>query len=256
MAEKVSVDTDKPRAHQTTLNAHSSALPSDNIKYGEDAFTDIQPLSEVAFVIVTPTGKTLKGKTKYVGLNSNNLVMLEMPNVSPKAFADFFQRGFVIKACVISEKGEGARIYFKSKVACVIDAGRNSLCMISLPDTTQVNQGLRESVRLNMSVDGILSPQSNHLKCQIRDISNQGCLIVVDRHLVKQKVGDLIALSLLETEQNKVVEPQILEAIVKNIKLTSRYCKFGVQFEESSLALVASMIENLQFCQISQKFTL
>ncbi|MBN3492544.1 PilZ domain-containing protein [Vibrio neptunius] len=231
-------------------------LPSDNIKYGEDAFIDVKPLSEVAFLITTPTGKNLKGKTKYIGLHSNNLMLLEMPKVSPKEVAVFFQRGYAIKACVIAEAGEGARIYFKSKLEYVIEAGGNSLFLITLPAATQVAAGLRESARLELALEGILAPQSHHFKCQIRDISSNGCLIVVDRNLTNHKVGDLISLSIQETESDKVVEPQVLEATVRNVKITSRYCKFGVQFEKSSLDPVASLIEGLNFCQLSQKFTL
>ncbi|MCG9681890.1 PilZ domain-containing protein [Vibrio sp. Isolate23] len=233
----------------------SKPLP-DNIKYGEDAFYDVKPLSEVAFLITTPTGKNLKGKTKYIGLHSNNLMLLEVPKVSPKEVAVFFQRGYAIKACVISESGEGARIYFKSKLEYVIDAGGNSLFLITLPAATQVAAGLRESARLELALDGVLSPQSQNVQCQIRDISSTGCLIVVERHLTNHKVGDLISLNILETESDKVIEPQILEAVVRNIKMTSRYGKLGVQFEKDSIDSVASLIERLHFCQMSQKFTI
>ena len=83
--------------------------PSDNIKYGEDAFRDVKPLSEVAFLITTPTGKNLKGKTKYIGLHSNNLMLLEMPKVSPKEVAVFFQRGYAIKALSLIHISEPTR---------------------------------------------------------------------------------------------------------------------------------------------------
>ena len=130
---------------------------------------------------MTPTGKTFKGKTKYVGLHSNNLMLLETPNASPKEMAVYFQRGFPIKACVISESGGGARIYFKSKVEYVLEAGDNSLFLISLPLATQVASGLRESARLELILGGVLAPKSNKLSCQVRDISSHGCLVVLER---------------------------------------------------------------------------
>ena len=137
-------------------------LSPESIQCGEDVFSDVKPLSEVAFFIMTPTGKIFKGKTKYVGLHSNNLMLLETPNASPKELAVFFQRGFPIKACAISESGGGARIYFKSKVEYVIDAGDNSLFLISLPMATQVASGLRESARLELALDGVLAPKSHN----------------------------------------------------------------------------------------------
>ena len=48
----------------------------------------------------------------------------------------------------------------------------------------------------------------------------------------------------------------VLEAVVRNVKMTGRYSKIGIQFEQSSLELVANLIDNLHFCRMSQKFTL
>ncbi|RSD30289.1 PilZ domain-containing protein [Vibrio pectenicida] len=229
---------------------------TENIQLGEDVLSDVKPLSEVAFFIMTPTGKTFKGKTKYVGLHSNNLMLLETPNASPKEMAVYFQRGFPIKACVISESGGGARIYFKSKVEYVLEAGDNSLFLISLPLATQVASGLRESARLELILGGVLAPKSNKLSCQVRDISSHGCLVVLERELAQHRVGDVISLRIEDTGGEESVSSDVLGAVVRNIKTTGRYSKIGVQFEESSLEPVANLIDNLHFCRMSQKFTL
>ncbi|MBU2896704.1 PilZ domain-containing protein [Vibrio hepatarius] len=254
---------EKPKESEEAIELTSGAgqqqaeLPSsESICYGEDVFSDIRPLSEVAFFIMTPTGKTFKGKTKYVGLHSNNLMLLETPNASPKEMAVYFQRGFPIKACVISESGGGARIYFKSKVEYVLEAGDNSLFLISLPLATQVAFGLRESARLELILGGVLAPKSNKLSCQVRDISSQGCLVVLEKDLTKHKVGDVVSLRIEDTGGEESVSSDILEAVVRNVKTTGRYSKIGVQFEENSLEPVANLIDNLNFCRMSQKFTL
>ncbi|WP_341659973.1 hypothetical protein [Vibrio sp.] len=72
-------------------------LSPESIQCGEDVFSDVKPLNEVAFFIMTPTGKIFKGKTKYVGLHSNNLMLLEPPNASPKELAVFFSVDFLSK---------------------------------------------------------------------------------------------------------------------------------------------------------------
>ncbi len=50
-----------------------------SVKYGEDVFSHVKPLSIVAFNITTPTGKVLKCRSQYVGLHSKHLIVIETP---------------------------------------------------------------------------------------------------------------------------------------------------------------------------------
>ncbi|GLT19147.1 hypothetical protein GCM10007938_29290 [Vibrio zhanjiangensis] len=256
MAKKKPQESEEVTELKSSQEQQTQSPSPESVQYGEDVFSDVKPLSDVAFFITTPTGKVFKGKTKYVGLHSNNLMLLETPNASPKELAVFFQRGYPIKACVISEAGGGARIYFKSKVEYVIDAGDSSLVLISLPMATQVASGLRESARLELALDGIWDPNSHKWNCQVRDISSHGCLVVLDRDLAKHRVGDVISLRIEDKGGDESVSSEVLDAVVRNVKTTGRYNKIGVRFEENSLEPVANLIDNLHFCRMSQKFTL
>jgi hypothetical protein len=231
-----------------------TADQSTSIRYGEDAFQDVFPLCEVACIVTTPTGKVLKCRTKYVGLHSNNVLLLEMPTVTAKEMSLFMQRGYSIKACVISSKGEGARVYFKSKIEYVLNGGDTELLLISVPKSTQVVVGLRASARLEISLDGILSPNKHKYPCQIRDISQHGCLIVVDRTKTNYRLGSVIELTI--DANNAESEGKVLTAIVKNVSKTSHYHKYGVQFDNNSLPHAETLIDGLQFCSLQQKFTL
>lgn len=227
--------------------------PNACIKYGEDVFTNVTPLCEVACIVTTPTKKTLRCRTKYIGMHSNNVLLLEMPNITPQEQAVFMSRGYQIQACVVSEKGEGARIYFKSKIEYVLNGGSVGLLLVTLPKATQVMVGLRESARLELSIDAILDPDDKRHLCQIRDISRSGCLIVVDKMTGDYRVGNLITMTLL-TEDCQT--PQALQATVRNVSHTSQYKKYGVQFEKDSLQYVKALIDKLSFCQMQQKFSL
>lgn len=238
---------DQPEQH--------TADQSTSIRYGEDAFQDVLPLCEVACIVTTPTGKVLKCRTKYVGLHSNNVLLLEMPTVTAKEMSLFMQRGYSIKACVISSKGEGARVYFKSKIEYVLHGGDTELLLISVPKSTQVVVGLRASARLEISLDGILSPNKHKYPCQIRDISQHGCLIVVDRSKTSYRMGSVIELT-IDTNSAVSDDGKVLTAIVKNISKTSNYHKYGVQFDDDSLSHAGSLIDGLQFCSLQQKFML
>lgn len=227
--------------------------PSGSIHYGEDAFLNVMPLCEVACIVTTPTGKVLKCRTKYIGLHSNNILLLEMPSISPKEKSQFMQRGYLLKACVISSKGEGARVYFKTKIEYVLSGGENDLLLVTLPKATQVVVGLRESARLEISLEGILAPSESKYLCEIRDVSQQGCLIVVERGKTDYRVGSMIELT-IHSQDTPTTE--ILNAVVKNVSKTSHYTKYGVKFEDESLSHVEALIEGLNFCSTQQKFTL
>lgn len=241
---------------QSEERVEKASEPSGSIHYGEDAFGNVMPLCEVACIVTTPTGKILKCRTKYIGLHSNSILLLEMPSVSPKEKSQFMQRGYVMKACVISSKGEGARVYFKSKIEYVLSGGENELLLVTLPKATQVVLGLRESARLEISLEGILAPQDSKYLCQIRDVSQQGCLIVVDRGKTNYRVGSMVELKIHNSEESTPAIEEVLKAIVKNISKTAHYTKYGVKFEDESLEYVSDLIESLNFCSMQQKFTL
>jgi len=254
--EQQSIDLASSDGEQPESASQEGADHSSSIRFGEDAFQDVLPLCEVACIVTTPTGKVLKCRTRYIGLHSKNILLLEMPPVSAQEMSLFMQRGYSIKACVISSKGEGARVYFKSKIEYVLNGGEAELLLITLPKATQVVVGLRSSARLEIGLEGLLSPSKHKYACQVRDISQHGCLIVVDRNKTNYRVGSVIELEINHATAVDLGADKILKAIVKNVSKTSHYHKYGVQFDDDSLDYASKLIEGLQFCSLQQKFTL
>ncbi|WP_070963852.1 PilZ domain-containing protein [Vibrio sonorensis] len=228
--------------------------PLTQVKYGEDAFCHVVPLSEAAFQVATPTGKALKCRSKYVGIHSKNLLLFEMPDVSPKDVAIFFQRGYVITACVISSIGGGERIYFKSKIEYVVQAGDNSIFLVTLPSATQTAGGLRAEARLQISLDGVLDPNGRKQICKIKDISRQGCLLQIERDICHLKVNDAVEITVFDTDDHST--SSTLTGQVKNKKSSAQYCKLGILFEEESLDSSSALVERLHFCRVTQQFSL
>ncbi|MGF1753171.1 flagellar brake protein [Vibrio makurazakiensis] len=252
------MDSTSPAQNNASIPLHNAqdATPPDmgTIVYGEDAFVHVSPLSEFAFNVATPTGNTLRCRSKFIGIHSNNLLLLEKPDVSPQDFALFFQRGYPIKACAISQKGEGARIYFKSKIEYVVQAGPNCILFISLPTATQVKQGLRSDARLEITLSGILAPDKQKYLCEVRDISESGCQIVTDRAVNEYNVGHGVDIKILDNDKSE--DSPILSGIVKNKKLSSQYWKYGVQFNDQSLDKAKEITERLNFDLSEHRFIL
>ena len=212
------------------------------------------PLCDVACVISTPTGKVLKCRTKYIGLHSKSILLLEMPTVSPQEKLIYMRQGYPLQACVISPKGKGL-VYFKTKIEYVLSGGDTDILLVTLPAATQVVVGLRESARLEINLS-VLDPEDKKYPCQIRDISQQGCLIVVDRDKANYRIGSLVHLSMCSSNKDVPVIEETLKAMVKNVSKIGRYYKYGVKFEDESLEGVSSLIEGLNFCALQQKFML
>ena len=225
-------------------------LKESHVLNGEDAFAQVSAMSDMAYNITTPTGKVLRCRSKYIGMHSNNLLFIESPVVTPQEFAVFFQRGYPIKACAISQKGEGARIYFKSKIEYVIQAGINSIVILSLPSATQIEYNLRSEARLEICLEGILEPEGKKFLCEIRDISPHGCQVVVNRSAREYKVGNPIELQILSDNS------PTLSGIIKNKKRSNQYWKYGVLFDGCSQQTSMGMVEKLNFDQAHQKYLL
>jgi len=242
----------RPIENSASATETSSTADIDNIMHGEDAFSLLDPLNEIAFNITTPTGKQLNCRSKFIGIHSNNLLLLEKPHVSAQEFTLYFQRGYSIKACALSQKGEGARIYFKSKIAYVVQAGENSIILISLPTATQIAQGPRVEARLDVSLQGELGPNKYH--CEIRDISEHGCQLVTDRNINDHNVGDLVAIKIIRDDE-PAANP-ILSGTIKNKKLSNRYWKYGLQFNEKSQIVSSLLLDELSFDHAKQCFQL
>ncbi|MCK6264142.1 flagellar brake protein [Vibrio sp. ZSDE26] len=256
--DEAQVKNEKKKAIELSSDAeqHKEEATSTetSIVYGEDAFRQVSPLSDIAFVISTPTGKVLKCRSKFIGIHPNNLLLLEKPDVSPQEFTVFFQRGYAIKACAISQKGEGARIYFKSKIEYVVDAGPECLVLISLPKATQLATGLRSEARLEIALDGLLDPEGHKYLCHIRDISNTGCQVVTDRDTNNYKLGNIVEVKILDGDCPD--KSALVSGIVKNKKLSSQYWTYGIQFDDGSKDVANELLEKLSFDHARHQFLL
>lgn len=238
--------TEKPEKEQELIDEV-------HVLNGEDALSRVCTLSDIAYNITTPTGKVLKCRSKFIGLHSNNLLLIECPSVSPQEFGQFFQRGYPVKACAISQKGEGARIYFKSKVEYVVQAGLNNIVVLSLPSATQMAYGLRSEARLDISLEGILDPnEKNHL-CEVRDISSSGCQIVVNRTVNEYKTNSIIELQILSDSSENCA---VLQGVIKNKKRSLQYWKYGVLFDDSCIEATTQLLEALSFDEAQHRFLL
>ncbi len=118
-AKQNSVDSNTEKEKAENLTEKASSRETTPMK-GEDALALVSPLSDFAFYVAAPKQKPIKCRSKYVGMHSKNYVLFETPDITQEQFQLYFQKGNPIKCCALSQRGEGARIYFRSKLAFIM----------------------------------------------------------------------------------------------------------------------------------------
>ncbi|MCL9781796.1 PilZ domain-containing protein [Vibrio sp. S4M6] len=229
--------------------------PKENsVMKGEDALSLVSPLSDLAFYIATANQKPLKCRSKYVGMHSHNYVLFETPDITQEQFQLYFQKGNPIKACALSQKGEGARIYFKSQLEFImpLEGSGKSIVFITLPTEADAVFGLRAEARLEILIPGIINPEEDKHACVIRDFSASGCQVVIDLENKSYKLGDSIEIKLDDEEENETV----LHGTIKNKKRSNHYWKYGVQFKEESCETSCELLNRLSFDESLSRYQL
>lgn len=223
---------------------------------GEDALSLVSSLNEIAFYVASTGRKPLKCRSKYIGLHSSNFVLFETPELSQEQFQLYFQKGAPVKACALSQRGEGARIYFRSQIEFIMpmEGTGKSIIAVGLPASADVVHGLRSEARLEISVAGILDPETHKHPCQIRDFSANGCQIFIDKKHTNYKLGDKIDIQFVDSPDGD--ESLILHGVVKNKKRSNQYWKYGVQFDDESREKATELMDKLSFDESQVRYLL
>lgn len=85
-----------------------------------DALAMIDHGSDITLSVTTPAGTTFRCKTQFVGVNSDNLILIDIPKVDEDDLKFFFKEVFWATLRAISTRGEGANITFKSQLQHIL----------------------------------------------------------------------------------------------------------------------------------------
>lgn len=209
-----------------------------------DAIDMISHSSELTINITTPVGVKYVGKARFIGTHSDNLVLIEPPELNDDDFDYFFQEGFWINIRALSQKGEGAVIHFRSQIQHVTDQPLR-LVMSSIPGMMKVNQ-LRKEPRYDVNLRARVYNASRKAECEIRDLSKGGCRFVTNALNNNFTVGDKVALEVITHPRSKVKLPP-LEGEVCNLQSSTHYAKYGLMFDEVGQANVKTLLSQLKF---------
>ncbi|WP_413283603.1 flagellar brake domain-containing protein [Vibrio sp. MA40-2] len=224
-----------------------------------DAIDMVAHGSELTINLTTPVGIKYMGKTNFIGSHSNNLILMEIPNISEEDQRYFFQEGFWMNVRAISQKGEGALIYFKTQIVHILK-DPIPLVMVSIPSTMKIHQ-LRKEPRYDVSLKACVERANatttntgavntktgqSKIECEVRDLSKGGCRFITSPLAKKYDVGEEVVINIM-TSANSKVQLLPLHGKICNLQSSMHYAKYGLRFDSIGKSHVKSLLSLLKF---------
>ncbi|WP_375749917.1 PilZ domain-containing protein [Vibrio sp. HN007] len=209
-----------------------------------DAIDMMSHGSELTINITTPVGIKYMGKAKLIGTHTDNLILIEPPEISDDDFEYFFQEGFWINVRAISHKGEGAIIHFKSQIEHITHDPLR-MVMINIPGMMKINQ-LRKEPRYDVNLAARAQVGQCKIECEIRDLSKGGCRFITSSLANSFNIGDDVQLEIV-THSKARVKLLPLTGNICNLQGSIHYAKYGIKFDEEGMGNVKALLTHLKF---------
>jgi len=209
-----------------------------------DAIDMVEHGSELTISLTTPVGIKYMGKTNFIGTHSDNLILMEIPHISEEDQEYFFQEGFWMNVRAISQKGEGALIYFRTQIMHILREPV-PIVMVSIPCMMKINQ-LRKEPRYDVALKSHIKVGKTKIECEVRDLSKGGCRFIISPLAKKYDMGEQVTIY-ITTSPNSKVKLQPLYGTICNLQSSMHYAKYGLRFSETGQRNVKSLLGMLKF---------
>lgn len=209
-----------------------------------DALAMIEHGSDIILSVTTPVGTTFRCKTQFVGVNSDNLILVDMPNIDDNDLEFFFKEGFWATLRAISTRGEGANLTFKSQLQHILHSPI-SCFTFSVPQSMKIST-LRKEPRFETNLSAFETSQNKKINGQIRDISKQGCCFCIEPLNRSFLVGDRVTI-MVQLPGGKPNKLPPLTGTVRNLKKNLHHYKYGIMFDNDGLTSAKEILSELKF---------
>lgn len=203
----------------------------------------LRPGSQLDIQITTPT-VTKRARTEFVGMDGTRSIIMQYPDEAKwGAIREliYVDNTLIVRAILEDETGEV--IAFKVKISMILNKP-GQLIFTSFPLSLQ-SIDLRAEKRAKTSIPVTLSDeQGNNLIASglIKDISNSGCRVEVEKKKIRHKLTAKQQISLRLTNSN--TEQGNLTGTIMNAKGEGTKNYYGVKFEQSE-GVVDKLLERL-----------
>ncbi len=208
---------------------------------GAEAFKLVSLTTEVILSITTALGKKIRCTSRLTGCDFSRFVFLESPDISPHDKRYFLNEGYWVQVGTVCDKGEGARLSFKSKIIKYDDD--INLLAIELPYTVSMST-LRSESRYATSIKGIVSNSEKKVPTLMTDMSMHGCCLAMNRLHDILTPTQTVKIKLMNETTRQVFS---LSGEVKNHSIGSGDVKVGVKFDTQCESNVKHLMSQLTF---------
>jgi c-di-GMP-binding flagellar brake protein YcgR len=200
--------------------------------------------SELTFNLTTPVGIKFLGQSNFIGVHSDNLIIIELPELTEDDQSYFFQEGFWMNIRAISQRGEGALIHFRAQIMHIL-LEPVPMVLLSIPPMMQVSQ-LRKEARYDVALSAIGVVGEQKIECEMRDLSKGGCRIVTSILAKTMQIGDKLTVHI--THHGKAI-PSIppVAGTICNLQSSQHYAKYGLKFNDEGQNNVKTLLAKLKF---------
>lgn len=212
---------------------------------GEIALSLVDSLSDIACCIFSSNQEKIRCRVKYIGIRSGNILLVESPIIKDEAMRLGIQTGYHVKACALSPHGEGAKIFFRTKIRHIVELGNRRLLLLSLPKKAKVKHGIRTEARLDTVLRGVIAPNDEAVACEIHDYSAQGCLFFVSIDDQVYQKDDTIVIQIFD--ELAPGELHLLKGSIKNTSRSNQHRKYGVKFLPESYDVALILLSRMSF---------
>ncbi|KXI23508.1 PilZ domain-containing protein [Photobacterium sanguinicancri] len=209
----------------------------------------IKNSSIVTISIKTPLGRIFRCETVFIGTDSHDYLLLEMPSIPKKDIDMYLLEGFNISIKAISDRGEGAIIRFASRIEHLIFKPIGLLA-ISLPHS-MMSTPLRSEPRFEVTLQGKVILSERQLLVELQNLSHKGCCFQHSIHgpeiNLDQKVDIFITNPTLKTYFQ-------LSGSIKSINRVGVFCQYGVMFDPQGCSNTKLLLKQLVFDGVGLSF--
>jgi c-di-GMP-binding flagellar brake protein YcgR len=240
----VSAKSPQRRQNKIDVNDAPAIDGNESTINSTDAIDMVDHGSEMTINLTTPVGIKYMGKTNFVGTHTDNFILMEIPQISEEDQEYFFQEGFWMNIRAISQKGEGALIYFRTQIMHILKEPI-PLMMVSIPGMMKIKQ-LRKEPRYDVALRAHAQVAETKIECEVRDLSKGGCRFITSPLAKKYDVGEEVSINII-TPANSKVKLLPLYGTICNLQSSMHYAKYGLKFNETGQTHVKSLLGLLKF---------
>lgn len=221
---------------------------------GEIALSLASSLSDMACCVFPPNQEGIRCRMKYIGIHSSNLIVVEPASTQNGTINKEIQVGYQVKVCMLSPRGEGTKVFFRTTIRHIAPLGKRCLLFLSLPKQAKVKHGIRTEARLEIVLRGIIAPSDQAIDCEVHDFSAKGCQILLSLDEPLYDKGEGVALQICD--ELAPGELHLLQGRIKNTTRSNQYRKYGLKFLSESYGVASALLDRMSFDAARHHFML